>query len=133
MNDSFMYEYLLTHLKQSFPGALWPAPVSADASALLALQYQLDKSQYAAPDFMQRQQFKKAGLMLRHAYETVPFYSKRVPRTLANELVQLHEGHETRKKRHKQGRQGFDIKQSRTDETCARKADRKDRRRQKGR
>lgn len=53
---------------------VWPAIPSVSASIKLALQYQLDESQWWSVDKMQQHQFKQFKLVLQHALETIPFY-----------------------------------------------------------
>ena len=54
---------------------------------LLSMQYQFEHSQYMPAEWIQQQQMKKAGLLLKYAFENVPFYTKRVPAALAKNFI----------------------------------------------
>ncbi len=41
---------------------------------MLAMQYQLELSQWWPPEVLQQQQFAQLNLLVKHAYQTVPFY-----------------------------------------------------------
>lgn len=45
---------------------------------MLAMQYQLEHSQWWSPDALQDQQFQQLAKVLTHAFETVPFYRERL-------------------------------------------------------
>ncbi len=61
------------------PGVLWPAIPAPPAAAVLALLYQLDKSQWLAPHALLQRQLGQLHLLLRHARESVPYYRERMP------------------------------------------------------
>jgi phenylacetate-CoA ligase len=50
----------------------------ADIPSLLALRHQLEESQWWSPDQLQHWQFEKLRDLLRHAYNTIPFYRRRI-------------------------------------------------------
>ena len=59
-------------------GIHWPAmPGSVDAT-VLALQYQLQHSQWWPPDVVREHQFRQLQALLSHACGTVPFYGDRL-------------------------------------------------------
>lgn len=62
----------------SVRGIRWPAVPGPRASQLLALQCQLEQSQWYTPDEMERQQARQLGALLEHAYESTPFYRQRL-------------------------------------------------------
>lgn len=53
---------------------LWPAILDQNGSQMLAILYQLEKSQYLKPKVLQQQQFRQLNQVWRHAFSTVPFY-----------------------------------------------------------
>ncbi len=57
---------------------VWPALPVRPGALLLALQFQLDQTQWWAPDRLRRHQLRQLGLLLNHAHETVPFYRERL-------------------------------------------------------
>lgn len=44
---------------------------------MLAMQYQLEQSQWWPADALRTHQFRQLGVLIRHAYETIPFYRER--------------------------------------------------------
>lgn len=60
------------------PGIVWPALPSAEVVSLLALQYQLEQSQWWPPERLQREQFRQLGQLANHAWRTVPAYRTRL-------------------------------------------------------
>lgn len=52
-----------------------PAPVGA---SMLAMQFQLEQSQWWPPEVLAEQQFRQAELLLHHAFDTVPLYYERL-------------------------------------------------------
>jgi phenylacetate-CoA ligase len=60
--------------KSSIPGIRWPALPTASGASLLACLYQLEQSQWWTPEELQEEQFLQLNLLLKHAYETIPFY-----------------------------------------------------------
>ena len=61
----------------SMKGNLWPVVPGQRASMMLALMFQLEQSQWWAPERLQAAQFRQAAELLRHARRTVPYYGKR--------------------------------------------------------
>jgi len=64
-------------LRSAVPGVTWPAVPGPEAAAMLALQFQLEASQWLAPEELQQLQFRQLGTLLGHAYGTVPYYRER--------------------------------------------------------
>jgi phenylacetate-CoA ligase len=58
-------------------GISWPVIPTPRAAGYLAMQHQLDRSQWQPPSEMQRMQFEQAALLLRHALDTVPYYREK--------------------------------------------------------
>jgi phenylacetate-CoA ligase len=63
--------------RSSVPGAGWPAVPGGESAPLLALQFQLERSQWLAPAQLQALQFRQLHALLQHAYESVPYYGQR--------------------------------------------------------
>ncbi len=59
------------------PGIVWPAISDQSGNILLTLLFQLEQSQWWPPERLCAAQFGQAARLLRHAFETVPFYSER--------------------------------------------------------
>lgn len=55
----------------------WPAIPSAPGAAALAMQLQLEHSQWWSPQVIEQQQFRQLEALLLHAAATVPFYRER--------------------------------------------------------
>lgn len=55
----------------------WPAPVTGEPAMYLALQFQLEKSQWWSEDELVSAQLEQLRLLLQHAVKTVPYYKKR--------------------------------------------------------
>ncbi len=65
----------------------WPAiPTSKDA-ALLAMQYQLEQSQWWPPEEIERLQFEQLSQLLAHAYKYVPFHQSRLKEIARQDFV----------------------------------------------
>lgn len=62
----------------SLPGIQWPAIPSAKAATLLALQFQLEQSQWWTLERLRRAQFAQLAQLLEHARTTTPFYAERM-------------------------------------------------------
>ena len=58
----------------SIKGLCWPAIPSQQGAALLAMQFQLEQSQWWSPETLRAQQFKQLEGVLAHACRTVPYY-----------------------------------------------------------
>ena len=59
------------------PGVAWPGLPELDATAALALLFQLEQTQWLSPEALLERQQHQLGLLLRHARDTVPFYRER--------------------------------------------------------
>jgi phenylacetate-CoA ligase len=64
-------------LASAFEGLAWPAVPGPESAAVLALLWQLERSQWLAREELERRQLAQLGALLRHAYETVPYYRRR--------------------------------------------------------
>jgi phenylacetate-CoA ligase len=60
--------------KSAATGIHWPALPNPTNAMLLALQYQLEQSQWWTPAQLQNHQFQQLQILLNHAKQTVPFY-----------------------------------------------------------
>ncbi|MCC7484363.1 MAG: phenylacetate--CoA ligase family protein [Burkholderiales bacterium] len=61
-------------VRSGLPGVIWPAVTAPDTALALALQYQLERSQWLPPAALHELQQRQLDAVLRHAWETVPFY-----------------------------------------------------------
>jgi phenylacetate-CoA ligase len=61
------------------PGLTWPAIPNPQHAALLALQFQLEQSQWRSPEQIADHQMQQANLLLAHAARTVPYYQGYLP------------------------------------------------------
>jgi phenylacetate-CoA ligase len=59
-------------------GIAWPAVPDPAGALMLALQLQLQHSQWWTPQALEAAQLRQLGLVLAHAYDTVPFYRERL-------------------------------------------------------
>ncbi|MDP6843788.1 MAG: hypothetical protein QGH73_19120 [Rhodospirillales bacterium] len=59
-------------------GMIWPAIPDSQGSALLALLYQLEQTQWWSAERLSEYQFRQVAEMLRHAQATVPYYRDRL-------------------------------------------------------
>jgi len=64
-------------IRSAVPGIVWPAIPDQEGAASLALQYQLEHTQWLAPAQLRELQFRQLEVLLRHAHETVPYYRER--------------------------------------------------------
>ncbi len=64
--------------RSSVPGLAWPGLPGTAGITMLALQYQLQQSQWWPPDALREHQFRQLRLLLSHAFDTVPFYRDRL-------------------------------------------------------
>ncbi len=64
-------------IESALPGALWPAVPSPGAATLLALQYQLEQTQWLPTDALAALQLTQLTNVVAHAHETVPHYRER--------------------------------------------------------
>jgi phenylacetate-CoA ligase len=67
----------LEWLRSSVSGVNWPAMPRGAGSNLLALLFQLERSQWLAPEELRDLQFRQLDVLLRHAYRTAPYYHER--------------------------------------------------------
>jgi len=66
------------------PGLVWPAVPNQQHAALLALQFQLEQSQWWSPEKIAAHQMQQANVLLAHAANTVPYYQTFLPDLLAD-------------------------------------------------
>lgn len=71
MNDSTRF------IRSTIPGIAWPAIPGPEAAAQLALQFQLERSQWLSPERLLEFQYRQLEALLRHAHATVPYYRER--------------------------------------------------------
>ncbi len=67
----------MLNVKTSIPKIVWPALPKGRGAALLALQFQLEQTQWYEPESLLNFQSRQLVLVLRHAARTVPFYQER--------------------------------------------------------
>ena len=65
-----------TELKSIITSHLWPTILDQNGSQMLAILYQLEKSQYLKPESLLKHQFQQLNQVWHHAFTTVPFYHK---------------------------------------------------------
>jgi len=65
-------------MRSFMEGNLWPALPSQHGAALLSLLFQLDETQWWAPERLMEHQLLQLQALLRHAWETVPYYRMRL-------------------------------------------------------
>lgn len=58
-------------------GISWPVIPTPNAAIMMAMQYQLEQSQWLPTVEIERRQFEQAAILLRHAVNTVPYYRER--------------------------------------------------------
>jgi phenylacetate-CoA ligase len=56
----------------------WPALPDTTAASVLALQFQLDRTQYWPPDRLRDMQFVQLHRLVAHCYRAMPFYRERL-------------------------------------------------------
>jgi phenylacetate-CoA ligase len=59
-------------------GMAWPALPGGTAATLLALQHQLEHSQWWSPEQLEAAQLRQLGILLQHCWNTVPFHRDRL-------------------------------------------------------
>lgn len=64
--------------RTSVPDIIWPALPSGAAASLLAMQYQLEQSQWWTAEQLRVQQFRQLHALLTQAWESTPFYRERL-------------------------------------------------------
>lgn len=65
-------------LRSALAESVWPAVPNPQAALLMALQYQLEESQWWPQDRLLEHQHGQLAGVLRHAWESVPFYRDRL-------------------------------------------------------
>lgn len=65
-------------VRSSIPGMVWPGIPPGSGATLLAMQHQLDETQWWSAEEIQAQQFRQLDRVLRHAREHVPFHAGRL-------------------------------------------------------
>jgi len=63
--------------RSSAPGIVWPGIPDQEGAALLALQFQLERTQWLAPRQLAEFQFRQLDVLARHAWDSVPYYRER--------------------------------------------------------
>ena len=61
-------------VRSALPGVVWPAIAGPQEATALALQYQLERSQWLSPAELRALQLRQVDALVRHAWLTVPFY-----------------------------------------------------------
>jgi phenylacetate-CoA ligase len=64
-------------IESALPGAEWPAVPQPGSATLLALQFQLEQTQWLAAEVLARLQLTQLAQVVAHAYKTVPHYRER--------------------------------------------------------
>jgi phenylacetate-CoA ligase len=62
-------------------GIVWPAVPHAAGATMLAMQFQLEKTQWSKPEHLLALQFQQLKLLAQHALSRVPYYRKHLQRT----------------------------------------------------
>ncbi len=68
----------MSEVRSSVTGITWPGLPAPGGAALLALQFQLEQSQWWPEPELRAWQFRQLDVLLRHAASTVPFYAERL-------------------------------------------------------
>lgn len=66
----------LEQLRSALPGMTWPAIADAESARMLALQFQLEQSQWWQPQQIAAMQMRQFRQVYAHALATVPFYQR---------------------------------------------------------
>jgi phenylacetate-coenzyme A ligase PaaK-like adenylate-forming protein len=61
-------------IRSALPGLAWPAITGPDEATALALQYQLERSQWLPAEDLRALQLRQLDALVRHAWLTVPYY-----------------------------------------------------------
>ncbi|MGH8617527.1 MAG: phenylacetate--CoA ligase family protein [Burkholderiales bacterium] len=77
----------MPEVRSSVQGILWPGLPAPAGAAHLALQFQLEQSQWWPEPALRLWQFRQLDVLLRHAVATVPFYAERYRGLLSPEPV----------------------------------------------
>lgn len=64
--------------RSAIPAIEWPAVPGPAAATALALQFQLDQTQWWSTAELERQQFRQLDLVLKYAYDTLRFWRRRL-------------------------------------------------------
>ena len=65
-------------IQSAMPGMAWPAIPAPTGAAVLALLYQLEHTQWLAPERLRELQLRQLGELVRHARASVPYYRDRL-------------------------------------------------------
>lgn len=65
-------------IESRLPGVLWPTLPQPATAQVLALVFQLERTQWLAPQELQALQLRQLSLELAHAVNTVPYYRQRL-------------------------------------------------------
>ena len=68
----------MLNVKSTVRGIAWPGIAGPFASQLMAMQFQLEQTQWLSSEEIQERQIPQLGLLLAHAYATTPFYRQRL-------------------------------------------------------
>ena len=71
----------MPEIRSVVAGASWPALADPDSAGLLAVLFQLERSQWLSPEEIQARQLGQLSQLLCHAAHSVPFYRDRLPAT----------------------------------------------------
>lgn len=74
-------------LKTGAAGLRWPVIANPDNTLMMALQFQLEQSQWLSAEELESLQFKQAEGLLYHAVKTVPLYKDRIPSELIGKTL----------------------------------------------
>jgi phenylacetate-CoA ligase len=74
---------VLETLRSTVPGVKWPAVPTAGGGAMLAALFQLERSQWLAPDALWSLQRRQLRELLLHAAQTCPFHAERAGADIA--------------------------------------------------
>jgi phenylacetate-CoA ligase len=69
--------YGLKSPDSSLSDIVWPAIPSSEAATMFTVMHQLEQSQWLPEDELKAQQFRQLGHIIKHAFNTVPFYRER--------------------------------------------------------
>jgi len=67
----------VNQIRSALPGIAWPAVPGQEAAATLALQFQLERSQWLTPERLRELQFRQLDVLVRHAHDSVRYYRER--------------------------------------------------------
>src|SRR5690606_37023253 len=67
-------------VRGSLPGVVWPAVPGPAGALILAMQHQLDESQWLSAPELEELQLRQLAVMLRHAHAHAPYWSERLGR-----------------------------------------------------